>query len=81
MGLAAQRTAAQSANQRATTPSPQARPSGVTTGWQKWVGMEGKTIGVDTFGASAPYAKIYEEYGLTAKAVVQAVADLLDDED
>jgi transketolase len=53
--------------------------AGVTLGWQKYVGGIGVAIGVDTFGASAPYEKIYEEYGLTAKAVADAVAGLLDE--
>jgi transketolase len=52
--------------------------AGVTLGWQKYVGLHGIAIGVDTFGASAPYQKIYEEYGLTAKDVIEAVAELLD---
>ncbi|QPC84429.1 transketolase [Phototrophicus methaneseepsis] len=55
--------------------------AGVTTGWQKWIGLDGIAIGVDRFGASAPYAKIYEEYGLTARAVVEAVSQLLDAEE
>ncbi len=46
--------------------------AGVTLGWQKWVGTQGVAIGVDKFGASAPYQKIYEEYGLTPDAVVAA---------
>jgi transketolase len=46
--------------------------AGVTTGWQKWIGAKGIAIGVDRFGASAPYQKIYEEYGLTPDAVVAA---------
>jgi transketolase len=53
--------------------------AGVTLGWQKYVGGIGVAIGVDTFGASAPYEKIYKEYGLTAKAVADAVAGLLDE--
>jgi transketolase len=53
--------------------------AGVTTGWQKYVGAIGISIGVDQFGASAPYEKIYEEYGLTPKAVADAVANLLDE--
>jgi transketolase len=52
--------------------------AGVTLGWQKYVGFEGVTIGVDTFGASAPYEKLYEAYNLTAKAVVEAVGYLVD---
>lgn len=56
-------------------PSVTARVSieaGVTLGWQKWVGTQGIAIGIDKFGASAPYQKIYEEYGLTPDAVVAA---------
>ncbi len=46
--------------------------AGVTLGWQKWLGTDGIAIGVDKFGASAPYQKIYQEYGLTPDAVVAA---------
>jgi transketolase len=51
--------------------------AGVTLGWQKYVGSGGVAIGVDTFGASAPYERIYTEYGLTAEAVVAAAKGLL----
>ncbi len=46
--------------------------AGATLGWYKYVGRAGVALGVDTFGASAPYEKIYEEYGLTVDAVVAA---------
>ena len=52
--------------------------AGVTLGWHKYVGTQGIAIGVDTFGASAPYQDIYEAYGITAKAVVEAAAELLE---
>lgn len=52
--------------------------AGVTLGWQKYVGLDGVAIGVDTFGASAPYKKIYEEYGLTAKAILEVVSEMVD---
>jgi len=42
-------------------------------GWHEWVGSNGKIIGIHGYGASAPYERIYEEYGLTADAVVSAV--------
>jgi transketolase len=61
-------------------PSVTARVSieaGVTLGWQKWIGSQGIAIGVDRFGASAPYQKIYEEYGLTPDAVVAAAKKLI----
>lgn len=53
--------------------------AGVTLGWQKYTGLYGANIGVDTFGASAPYEKIYEAYGITAKAIVEAVLELVED--
>lgn len=55
--------------------------AGVTLGWERYVGSAGITIGVDTFGASAPYERIYEEYGLTARAVADAAAEVLEDDD
>jgi transketolase len=42
-------------------------------GWHEWVGENGKIIAIDGFGASAPFEKIYEEYGLTSGKVVEAV--------
>lgn len=53
--------------------------AGVTLGWAKYVGTDGIALGVDTFGASAPYEKIYEEYGLTPGHVAEAVNSLLDE--
>jgi len=41
--------------------------------WQRWVGLDGAVVGIETFGASAPYQRLYEEYGITAAAVVKAV--------
>ena len=51
--------------------------AGVTLGWSNYVGLEGIAIGVDRFGASAPYSKIYEAYGLTPGHVADAVNSLL----
>jgi len=41
--------------------------------WHRWVGTDGAIVGIETFGASAPYQRLYEEYGITAGAVVKAV--------
>ena len=38
--------------------------------WYKWVAGNGEVIGVERFGASAPYQKIYEGFGLTVARVV-----------
>jgi transketolase len=40
--------------------------------WHRFVGAEGAIVGIETFGASAPYQRLYQEYGLTADAVVAA---------
>ena len=45
--------------------------AGVTTGWQKWVGADGTVIGVDRFGASAPYKEIYKQLGLTPERIAE----------
>ena len=51
--------------------------AGVTTGWQKWVGLEGEVVGVDRFGASAPYKVIYEQFGLTAQRIAERARALV----
>lgn len=50
--------------------------AGVTLGWGHYV-WGGIAIGVDKFGASAPYQRIYEEYGLTAAHMVAAAKQQL----
>ena len=52
--------------------------AGATLGWTRYIGDNGIAIGVDRFGASAPYTKIYEEYGLTPGHLAEAVTSLLD---
>lgn len=41
--------------------------------WYKYVGLQGKVIGLERFGASAPYQVLYEKLGITAEAIVQAL--------
>ena len=53
--------------------------AGATLGWAKYIGAHGIAIGVDRFGASAPYAKIYDAYGLTPGRLAAAVDSLLTD--
>ncbi len=45
-------------------------------GWGKYVGLDGKTICMTGFGASAPYKKLFEYYGFTVDNVVAAVKAL-----
>jgi len=47
--------------------------AGRTDGWRGWVGFNGLAIGVDTFGASAPYQVLAEKYGLTPAQVADRV--------
>jgi len=44
--------------------------AGVSFGWHRWVGERGVILGVDHFGASAPYEQIYQGFGLTVERVV-----------
>jgi transketolase len=43
--------------------------AGSTLGWYKYVGMNGAIVGIDHFGASAPYKDIYSGFGLTPEAI------------
>ena len=40
-----------------------------TFGWHKYVGLDGAVIGLDHFGASAPYKLLFQEFGFTAENV------------
>jgi transketolase len=50
--------------------------AGVTILWYRFVGLDGKVVGVDRFGMSAPGGKVMAELGMTAEKVVQAVQSL-----
>ncbi|WP_169035558.1 transketolase [Candidatus Pelagibacter ubique] len=45
--------------------------------WKKYVGTEGLTFGIDTFGKSAPYKEIYEYFGLTAENISKKSKNLI----
>ncbi len=47
-----------------------------TLGWSKYIGPNGYSIGVDTFGASAPFKTLYEKYGLTVENIIQKIEHL-----
>jgi transketolase len=47
-------------------------------GWREWVGDAGAVLGVDRFGASAPWKELYERFGLTAEAVARRARALLE---
>ena len=50
--------------------------AGVSEPWYRYVGLDGKTIGINRFGLSAPGSTILKELGITADAIVNAVRSL-----
>lgn len=50
--------------------------AGVTVLWHKYVGLDGKVVGIDRFGLSAPAPIVFKELGVTAEAVVAAAQSL-----
>ena len=47
--------------------------AGVQQGWERFIGEDGAFVGMTGFGASAPAEVLYEKFGITAQAVVDAV--------
>ena len=50
--------------------------AGSTLGWWKYVGDRGRVIGIDHFGASADYQVLFNEFGITADAIVSTAHSL-----
>ena len=50
--------------------------AGVTGLWHKYTGLEGKVVGIDRFGLSAPGNIAMKELGITAESVVAAAKSL-----
>ena len=51
----------------------------VEFGWERWLGERGVFIGMQSFGASAPAAKLYEHFGITAAKVADAAKRVAQD--
>lgn len=51
--------------------------AGSPMGWYKYIGTEGDAIGIERFGASAPYKTIYKEFGLTVENMVNRAIALI----
>jgi len=45
--------------------------AGSAQGWHRYVGLDGEVVGVEGFGASAPYKILMEKYGFTVDNVVE----------
>ena len=52
--------------------------AGATLGWERWVGDGGDVLGIDHFGASAPYKVLMEQFGFTVEAVVSRAKQVLE---
>ncbi|WP_042146723.1 transketolase [Paucisalibacillus sp. EB02] len=50
---------------------------GSSFGWERYVGLDGKVLGIDRFGASAPGDEVIEKYGFTVENVVKIVEEVL----
>ena len=50
--------------------------AGVTILWYRFVGLEGKVVGIDRFGLSGPGGKVMTELGMTSESVIEAVKHL-----
>ena len=48
-----------------------------TFGWHKYVGLDGAVVGLDRFGASAPYKVLFEAFGFTSENVAEAARKLV----
>ncbi|MBN1316373.1 MAG: transketolase [Anaerolineales bacterium] len=51
--------------------------AGITLGWSKYIGRHGQSIGVDSFGASAPSKIVLEKFGFTPEKIVERALGLL----
>jgi len=45
--------------------------------WHKYVGLDGRVVGMDSFGESAPASALFQHFGLTADYVVAAIEDVI----
>ena len=51
--------------------------AGVTEGWWRYVGPQGRVVGIDRFGASAPADRLFAEFGFSTENVVAVAKDAL----
>jgi transketolase len=51
--------------------------AGITSGWERYIGFKGASVGINRFGASAPGEKVLQELGITPENVANAMLELL----
>jgi transketolase len=69
-----QQDAAYQASVIGTAPVRVAVEAAIRMGWERFIGENGKFVGMTGFGASAPYERLYKEFGITAEAVAAAAS-------
>ncbi|MBU1096515.1 MAG: transketolase [Bacteroidetes bacterium] len=50
--------------------------AGVKFGWEKYIGDNGASLSIETYGASGPYKELFEKYGLTEENIVGTVKNM-----
>jgi len=50
--------------------------AGIEQGWHKYIGCNGRFVGMNGFGKSAPYKTCFENFGITAEAVARAAMEI-----
>ena len=51
--------------------------AGSTHDWYRYVGREGRVVGIDHFGASAPADQLFQAFEITVDKIVQEIVDML----
>ena len=51
--------------------------AGCTQGWYKYVGLDGKVLGLDHYGESAPAGLLFEKFGFTVDNLVKVAKSVL----
>ena len=67
-----QQTDAYKASVIGKAPTRVAVEAAVRMGWERFIGEDGQFVGMTHFGASAPYERLYKDFGITAEAVAAA---------
>ena len=50
--------------------------AGITMGWEKYAGSQGKSISIDRFGASAPGGTVLKEFGFSVENIVKTALEM-----
>jgi transketolase len=51
--------------------------AGGVSSWKKYIGKKGLSLGVETFGESAPYKEVYDHFNLTSDKIVNLIKKIL----